>query len=150
MQRDQRVTMSELFEGMLAAANKRPARPKAPRQTAPDEGVQHGLYIISVASRMLEMHPQTLRKYERVGLVSPSRTVGMLRLYSEQDIIKLRIIKHLVDEMRLNLAGVEMAMAVFDHLSFARERMVAAATTTHLFDQVFEQIVSLFYGRPVR
>jgi hypothetical protein len=154
MQRNQRVTMgermSELFEGMLAAANKRPVRPKAPPQPAPDEGVQHGLYIISVASRMLEMHPQTLRKYERVGLVSPSRTVGMLRLYSVQDIIKLRMIKHLVDEMRLNLAGVEMAMAVFDHLSFARERMVATATTTYLFDQAFEQIVSLFYGRPIR
>ena len=45
-----------------------------------------GLYVISVAARLLEMHPQTLRKYERVGLVSPSRTVGMLRLYSEEDI----------------------------------------------------------------
>ena len=44
-----------------------------------------GVYIISVAARLLEMHPQTLRKYERVGLISPFRTGGMLRLYSEED-----------------------------------------------------------------
>ena len=55
-----------------------------------------GLYIISVAARLLEMHPQTLRKYERVGLVRPSRTLGMLRLYSQEDIARLRVIKHLV------------------------------------------------------
>ena len=48
-----------------------------------------GVYIISVAARILEMHPQTLRKYERAGLVKPSRTVGMLRLYSEVDIARL-------------------------------------------------------------
>ena len=52
----------------------------------PSETELVGVYIISVAARMLEMHPQTLRKYERLGLVRPSRTVGMLRLYSEEDI----------------------------------------------------------------
>ena len=147
--------MSELFEGMLAAASsRRPARKRTPaptRDATPQEVAQDGLYIISVASRMLEMHPQTLRKYERVGLVRPSRTVGMLRLYSTYDIIKLRMIKHLVDEMRLNLAGVEMAMAVFDHLSSARDRMEPASTTTDVFDQAFEQIISLFHGsQPAR
>ena len=45
-----------------------------------------GVYVISVAARMLGMHPQTLRKYERLGFIMPSRTVGMLRLYSEEDI----------------------------------------------------------------
>jgi hypothetical protein len=76
---------------------------QSPRQ-AHQEGEQQlqGLYIISVAARILSMHPQTLRKYERVGLVRPSRTVGMLRLYSEEDIAKLRMIKDLVDELRLN------------------------------------------------
>ena len=52
-----------------------------------------GVYIISVAARLMEMHPQTLRKYDRAGLVRPSRTVGMLRLYSDADLVKLRIIK---------------------------------------------------------
>ena len=69
-----------------------------------------GVYIISVAARLLEMHPQTLRKYERMGFITPSRTVGMLRLYSEEDIAHLRMIKYLVDDRGMNLAGVEMAL----------------------------------------
>ena len=75
-----------------------------------------GVYIISVAARILEMHPQTLRKYERVGLVMPSRTVGMLRLYSEEDVARLRLIKHLVGDLGLNLAGVQMALGLFNKL----------------------------------
>ena len=53
-----------------------------------DVGQTGGVYIISVAARILEMHPQTLRKYERIGLVVPTRTMGMLRLYSEVDIAR--------------------------------------------------------------
>ena len=75
-----------------------------------------GVYIISVAARILEMHPQTLRKYERIGLVRPSRTMGMLRLYSEEDVARLRLIKHLVVEMGLNLAGVQLALRLFNRL----------------------------------
>lgn len=75
-----------------------------------------GVYIISVAARILEMHPQTLRKYERIGLVMPSRTVGMLRLYSEEDVTRLRLIKHLVGNLGLNLAGVQMALGIFNRL----------------------------------
>lgn len=82
--------------------------------SAPEE--VEGVYIISVAARILAMHPQTLRKYERVGLVRPSRTVGMLRLYSEEDIARLRLIKHLVGDMGLNLAGVQLALELFNHL----------------------------------
>ena len=75
-----------------------------------------GVYIISVAARLLDMHPQTLRKYERLRLVHPSRTVGMLRLYSEEDISRLRMIKHLVEERGMNLAGVELALDVVERL----------------------------------
>ena len=75
-----------------------------------------GTYVISVAARLLRMHPQTLRKYERIGLIMPSRTVGMLRLYSEQDIVRLRLIKHLVEELGLNLAGVQLALGLFTRL----------------------------------
>jgi len=75
-----------------------------------------GTYVISVAARLLQMHPQTLRKYERVGLIMPSRTVGMLRLYSEHDIVRLRLIKHLVEELGLNLAGVQLALGLFTRL----------------------------------
>ena len=69
-----------------------------------------GVYIISVAARLLEMHPQTLRKYERVGLVQPSRTGGQLRLYSDEDLLRLRVIRRLVDELGLNLSGVGLVL----------------------------------------
>ena len=65
-----------------------------------------GVYIISVAARLLEMHPQTLRKYDRAGLVRPTRTGGMLRLYSNEDLERLRVIRRLVDDLGMNLAGV--------------------------------------------
>ncbi len=75
-----------------------------------------GVYIISVAARLLEMHPQTLRKYERVGLIRPFRTGGMLRLYSEEDMARLRLIKYLVNDLGLNLAGVELVLRLFNRL----------------------------------
>ena len=82
-----------------------------------------GVYIISVAARILEMHPQTLRKYERVGLVMPSRTVGMLRLYSEEDVARLRLIKHLEGNLGLNLAGVQMAVGLFNKLAQMKSQL---------------------------
>src|SRR5438270_10006616 len=68
------------------------------------------LYVISVAARLVEMHPTTLRKYERVGFLEPSRTPGRTRLYSLDDIRRLRQIKRLVEERDMNLAGVQMAL----------------------------------------
>jgi MerR family transcriptional regulator/heat shock protein HspR len=68
------------------------------------------LYVISVASRLLQLHPQTLRKYEREGFVAPSRTTGNLRLYSSEDIDRLRQVKTLVEERGINLAGVQLAL----------------------------------------
>ena len=76
-----------------------------------------GVYIISVAARLIEMHPQTLRKYDRAGLVRPSRTVGMLRLYSDADLVKLRIIKRLVDHYGINLAGVSLILDLVEILT---------------------------------
>ncbi len=94
-----------------------------PDNDAPELG---GVYIISVAARILEMHPQTLRKYERVGLVRPSRTLGMLRLYSQEDIARLRVIKHLVDYVGMNLAGVQFVMDMLIKLQEAKVRPSAA------------------------
>ena len=70
------------------------------------------LIFISVAAEMLGMHPQTLRKYERLGLIQPSRTIGSMRLYSRDELERLRLIKHLVDEVGINLAGVQRLLAV--------------------------------------
>jgi len=71
---------------------------------------------MAVASRLTGMHPQTLRKYERAGLVRPSRQAGNQRLYSEADLRRLRRIQYLVDERGLNVAGVELTLAVSDRL----------------------------------
>lgn len=81
------------------------------------------LYVISVASRLLQLHPQTLRKYERVGFIAPSRTTGNLRLYSSEDIDRLRQIKQLVDERGVNLAGVEMALDVTRQVRALQEEL---------------------------
>ena len=75
------------------------------------------LYVISVAARLVEMHPTTLRKYERVGFLEPSRTPGRTRLYSLEDINRLRQIKRLVEEREMNLAGVQMALDLTEMLS---------------------------------
>lgn len=78
------------------------------------------LYVISVAARLLELHPQTLRKYEREGFVSPSRTTGNLRLYSSEDLERLRQVKHLVEDRGVNLAGVQLAMELTEQLKELR------------------------------
>lgn len=70
------------------------------------------LIFISTAARMLGMHPQTLRKYERLGLVRPARTIGSMRLYSRDEIERLRFIKRLVDDQGINLAGVQQLLEV--------------------------------------
>src|SRR5215469_3863530 len=70
------------------------------------------LYLISMAARMLGMHPQTLRKYERLGLVQPTRTVGSMRVYSRDELARLKAIKKLVDDAGINLAGVQRLMSI--------------------------------------
>jgi len=70
------------------------------------------LIFISVAARMLGMHPQTLRKYERLGLVQPTRTIGSMRLYSHDELERIKLIKRLVDEAGINLAGVQRLLSI--------------------------------------
>lgn len=70
------------------------------------------LIFISMAARRLGMHPQTLRKYERLGLIRPTRTIGSMRLYSNEQIQRLRLIKRLVDELGINLAGVQQLLSI--------------------------------------
>lgn len=77
---------------------------------------REAVFIISVAARLVDMHPSTLRKYERCGLLEPCRMSGRLRLYSPEDISRLRQIKALVEERGINLAGVEMALDVADRV----------------------------------
>jgi MerR family transcriptional regulator/heat shock protein HspR len=65
-------------------------------------------FIISVAARMLGVHAQTLRYYERAGLIAPSRSRGRIRLYSQADITRIRHVQRLIDDLGVNLAGAEV------------------------------------------
>jgi MerR family transcriptional regulator, heat shock protein HspR len=85
--------------------------------------VDDDLYLISVAARMLGMHPQTLRKYERMGLVQPSRTLGSMRLYSREELDRLKAIKRLVEDAGINLAGVQRLLTVAEALHRIRPLM---------------------------
>ena len=73
-------------------------------------------YVISIAARILGVQTHTLRYYERVGVVEPQRSQGNIRLYSERDIEMLRRIKTLVDDLGVNLAGVEVILRMMQHL----------------------------------
>jgi MerR family transcriptional regulator/heat shock protein HspR len=81
------------------------------------------IYLISVAARMLGMHPQTLRKYERLGLVQPSRSVGSMRLYSRDELERLKAIKRLVEDARINLAGVQRLLSAAEVVQRIRALM---------------------------
>src|SRR4029077_7452591 len=70
------------------------------------------LYLISMAAERLGMHPQTLRKYERLGLIQPSRTIGSMRLYSRDELERLRLINRLVDELGVNLVGGQRLLSI--------------------------------------
>ena len=90
--------------------------------------VEPDLYFISMAARLLDMHPQTLRKYERLGLVQPSRTIGSMRLYSRDELERLRLIKHLVDEAGVNLAGVQRLLSIAEAVQRIQPLMHEQAT----------------------
>jgi MerR family transcriptional regulator, heat shock protein HspR len=92
-----------------------------PRQ---DHDIDRPLFMISVAAELAGMHPQTLRMYERRGLVLPQRTAGKTRRYSERDVERLRRIQELTD-VGLNLAGVERVLAMEKQLETMRLQMQA-------------------------
>jgi MerR family transcriptional regulator/heat shock protein HspR len=81
------------------------------------------MFVISVAARLVEMHPQTLRYYERAGLLKPTRSSGKIRLYSQREIDRLRKISRLTNELGVNLAGVEIIMDLTERIEAMQERM---------------------------
>jgi MerR family transcriptional regulator, heat shock protein HspR len=95
----------------------------APRriQVSSDQGV----FMISVAAELADMHPQTLRMYEQRGLITPKRSPKGTRLYSQEDVDRLRRIQEMTAELGLNLAGVEKVLALEADLGRARKRVAA-------------------------
>jgi MerR family transcriptional regulator/heat shock protein HspR len=104
----------------------------APGETAKPSSKDRPLYIISVAAELVEMHPQTLRLYERKGLIKPRRSGGKTRLYSERDIERLREIRRLTQELGVNLAGVEEIMRLRSELEALQARFEAEVTRLRL------------------
>ena len=91
---------------------------------------QQDFFLISMAADMLGMHPQTLRKYERLGLIQPSRSIGSMRLYSREELERLRLIKRLVDELGINLAGVQRLLTIAEVMQRIRPLMDEGALST--------------------
>lgn len=73
-------------------------------------------YVISVAARMVGLHAQSLRHYERIGLVQPSRSSGRQRLYSQADVAQVRYIQRLIQDLGVNLAGVEVIIRLNERI----------------------------------
>ena len=89
-----------------------------------DRAGDRAVYIISVAAELAGVHPQTLRIYERKGLLSPKRTSGNTRRYSERDIARLQMIQQLTQGQGINLAGVKMIMELETQMEDLRRRAV--------------------------
>src|SRR5947207_4128627 len=101
-------------------------------------------YFISVAARILGMHPQTLRKYERLGVVQPTRTIGSMRLYSREELERLKLIKRLVDDGGINLAGVQRLLEIAEVVQrlrpLVREEALSARDTRRRVTQELDQL----------
>ena len=85
-------------------------------------------YVISVAARLVGMHQQTLRYYERAGLIQPSRTRGNIRMYSNSDIQRIRTAQKLIDELGVNLAGVEIIVRMGEQIRLLQEELEITRT----------------------
>ena len=83
------------------------------------------VYHISVVAEMVETHPQTLRTYERMGLISPQRTRNNVRLYSEEDVELVRRIQHLTQDLGVNLAGVEVVFKLLREIEKMQAQIAA-------------------------
>jgi len=99
--------------------------------------------LISMAAELLEMHPQTLRKYERLGLVRPPRTLGSMRVYSNRELGRLRLIKSLVDEAGINLAGVRRLLSIVDVAERMRPLVATPRRRTDAHDQLVREVQEL-------
>lgn len=104
-----------------------------------------GVYLISVVAQTLDLHPQTLRKYERAGFVAPLR-MGALRAYSDADVARLRLIKHFVDDMGLNLAGVQLALKMTSELLELRRETAATGGAVERVDKLLAALVGRAAG----
>jgi MerR family transcriptional regulator/heat shock protein HspR len=86
------------------------------------------IYVISTAARLVGMHQQSLRYYERAGLIEPKRTSGNIRMYSNRDIARVRQAQRLIDELGVNLAGVDIILRMSEHIRVLQEQLELTRT----------------------
>jgi len=86
-------------------------------------GYEEPVYLISVVAKVLSIHPQTLRQYEREGLIEPSRTEGRMRLYSQKDIDRIKMILRLTRDLGVNLAGVDIILQFKEQIDELEEEI---------------------------
>src|SRR5262245_51095568 len=107
-------------------------------------GIEQDIFFISMAARLLGMHPQTLRKYERLGLVQPTRTIGSMRVYSRKELERLKVIKRLVDDGGINLAGVQRLLEIAEIVQrlrpLMRDEALAARETRRRVAQELDEL----------
>jgi MerR family transcriptional regulator/heat shock protein HspR len=94
-----------------------------PRGDSHNIGEDEPCYVISIAARLVGMHQQTLRYYERAGLVLPQRTEGNIRMYSNADIQRIRQAQRLIDELGVNLAGVDIILRMGEQIRELQETL---------------------------
>jgi MerR family transcriptional regulator/heat shock protein HspR len=106
-------------------------------------------YVISIAARMIGIEAHTLRYYERLGLVQPERSSGNIRLYSEEDVDRLRYIKALMSDCGVNLAGVEVALRLMQRMKEMQQQLeemerkikkVAEAEIEDIIEDIIEDV----------
>ena len=104
------------------------ARSEGPKDLPIDGGVadDEPCYVISIAARLVGMHQQTLRYYERAGFIEPKRTPGNIRMYSNRDIQRIRTAQRLIDELGVNLAGVDIILRMSDQIRMLHSELEAA------------------------
>jgi MerR family transcriptional regulator/heat shock protein HspR len=116
----------------MASEHTREREPREPERT-------RGVYMISVAAELAGMHPQTLRIYESRGLITPKRSPKNTRLYSQDDVERLRRIQRLTNEMGMNLAGVERVFELEEELERMRARMERLQRQAERLQREFEE-----------
>jgi MerR family transcriptional regulator, heat shock protein HspR len=112
-----------------------------------DSEYTRSIYVMRVAATLTGMHPQTLRKYEKAGLVEPSRH-NRIRMYSREDIDRLMLIKNLVEDTKLNIAGVKMVLDLRDTLQVVRtflEAMPDSERKRNLIKRLNDNISKINY-----
>src|SRR3954468_3677729 len=136
------------FQPAASSAGFQPDAPSAGFQ--PDVPDDAPVYVISIAATLAGMHPQTLRQYDRLGLVSPGRAAGRGRRYSARDIVMLRDVQRLSQDEGINLAGIKRILELENHVDALRARLAElqaklAATATEMSRR--EQAVHASYRR---